>query len=36
MHNRYCNMLPRGVVEPPLLEVFKRHLDVALGDGLVA
>lgn len=30
--DRYWNELPREVIELPFLEVFKRHVDVALGD----
>jgi len=29
---RYCNRLPRAVVESPSLEVFKKSVDVALQD----
>jgi len=29
---KYWNRLPRGVVESPPLEVFKRHVDVAHRD----
>ncbi|KFQ03056.1 hypothetical protein N330_11878, partial [Leptosomus discolor] len=27
---KHCNRLPRKVVESPSLEVFKKHVDVAL------
>jgi len=29
---RYWNRLPRAVVESPPVEVFKRHVDMALRD----
>jgi len=29
---RYCNRLPREVVQAPSLEAFKKHIDVALQD----
>ena len=29
---RYCNRLPREVVDAPSLEVFKARLDGALGN----
>ncbi|KFV72652.1 hypothetical protein N307_02346, partial [Dryobates pubescens] len=29
---RYCNRLPREVVEAPSLNFFKARLDVALGN----
>ncbi|KFQ84769.1 hypothetical protein N337_06029, partial [Phoenicopterus ruber ruber] len=29
---KHCSRLPREVVEAPSLEVFKRHVDVALRD----
>jgi len=29
---RHWTRLPRAVVESPCLEVFKNHVDVALGD----
>lgn len=33
---KHCSELPGEVAESPRLEVFKRHMDVALGEvGLV-
>jgi len=29
---KHCNRLPREVVVSPSLEVFKKHVDVALQD----
>jgi len=29
---RYWNRLPREMVESPSLEVFKKHIDIALQD----
>jgi len=29
---KHCNRLPREVVKPPSLELFKRRADVALRD----
>jgi len=29
---RHGNRLPKEVMEPPSLEVFKKHVDVALWD----
>lgn len=29
---KHCNKLPGALVESPCLEMFKRHVDVALGD----
>ena len=29
---RCCNRLPREVVQSPSLEVFKKHVDMALQD----
>jgi len=29
---KHCNRLPREMVESPLLEVFKKRVDVALPD----
>jgi len=29
---RYWNRLPREVIESPSLEVFKKHVDVAIQD----
>ena len=31
---KHWHRLPRGVVEYPSLEIFKRHLDMVLGNGL--